>query len=137
MLVLILASGEERFLTLAADAVEEAADALAETEALRAMVAEGVAQQLGARGPEPTLSRIIAVAAGPARTTLEQLRSEMQELTADIAEVSTSGRELATVGADSVRRTLERLATGRPDLRYGDTGLSGGDVPPTRFDQRA
>ncbi len=138
IVTLLLAAGEGRFLSRAADEVLEVSAELAETETLRAVAVADEAERLGLRSEDLTLRSLAAVAEARHRTVLLDHRQAMAGLVDEIAGIVAGGTELASLGLGDVRATLERMATGSRDLLYGRDGASANvGVPPTRFDARA
>jgi hypothetical protein len=131
---LILASGRSRWLAHSTKEVEEVLELLRETEVLRAIAADEVAEDLGL-APAPTLSAIAEAAAEPWRAILDDHRTAFVTATREIAELSESNRGLITAGYRSARETL--LSLGGNADGYSPDGSAVLDAPRKRLLDRS
>lgn len=131
---LILASGRTRWLAHSTKEVEEVLELLRETEVLRAIAADEVAEELGL-APAPTLSAIAEAAAEPWRAILDDHRTAFVTATREIAELSESNRGLITAGYRSARETL--LSLGGNADGYSPDGSAVLDAPRKRLLDRS
>jgi hypothetical protein len=131
---LILASGRTRWLAHSTKEVEEVLEVLRETEVLRAVAADEVAEQLGLQ-PGPTLAAIAELAPEPWRAILDDHRTAFVTATREIADLSESNRGLITAGYRSARETL--LALGGNADGYSPDGSAVVDTPRRRLLDRS
>jgi hypothetical protein len=131
---LILASGRSRWLAHSTKEVEEVLELLRETEVLRAIAADEVAEDLGL-APAPTLAAIAEAAAEPWRAILDDHRTAFVTATREIAELSESNRGLITAGYRSARETL--LSLGGNADGYSPDGSAVLDAPRKRLLDRS
>lgn len=132
--VLLLAAGEQRFLSMASDDVDRAAEALAEVELLRATFLAGVAQQLGAPVGDLTVSDLAAHADRRLAGALQDQRRRLLDVIGEIDALTSSAESAAVAGLRRVREALGRRTTGAL-LGYGP-GEPRSPSPPVRFDVR-
>jgi len=131
---LILAGGRTRWLARSTKEVEEVLEVLRETEVLRAVAADEVAEELGL-APAPTLAAIAERAPEPWRAILDDHRTAFVSATRQIAELSESNRGLITAGYRSARETL--LSLGDNADGYSPDGSAVLDVPRQRLLDRS
>ena len=131
---LILASGRTRWLAHSTKEVEEVLELLRETEVLRAIAADEVAEELGL-APAPTLAAIAEAAAEPWRAILDDHRTAFVTATREIADLSESNRGLITAGYRSARETL--LSLGGSADGYSPDGSAVLDAPRKRLLDRS
>lgn len=131
---LVLASGRTRWLAHSTKEVEEVLEVLRETEVLRAIASDEVAEELGL-APAPTLAEIAEAAPEPWRGILDDHRTAFITATREIAELSESNRGLITAGYRSARETLMSLG-GSADS-YSATGTAVMDTPRRRLLDRS
>lgn len=131
---LVLAGGRTRWLARAAREVETVLGSIRETEALRAVAADAVAEQLGL-SPNPSLSQLIDAVGEPWQTILADHRQAFAETTAEIERLAEANRDLLTNGFRSARETLlsfEKASTG-----YTQTGTAVSSTLGSRFLDRS
>jgi hypothetical protein len=131
---LILASGRSRWLAHSTKEVEELLATLRETEVMRAVAADEIAEQLGLP-PAPTLAVLAEHAPEPWRAILDDHRTAFITATREIAELSESNRGLITAGYRSARETL--LSLGGSADSYSPDGSAVLDVPRQRLVDRS
>lgn len=131
---LVLASGRTRWLAHSTKEVEDVLAVLRETEVLRAVAADEVAEELGLAAA-PTLAAIAEVAPEPWRAIFNDHRTAFRVVTRQIAELSESNRGLITAGYRSARETLLSL-DGNAD-GYSPDGSAVLDVPRQRLVDRS
>ena len=131
---LILASGRSRWLAHSTKEVEEVLELLRETEVMRAVAADEVAEQLGL-APAPTLAAIAEAAQEPWRAILDDHRTAFVTATREIADLSESNRGLITAGYRSARETL--LSLGGNADGYSPDGSAVLDAPRKRLVDRS
>lgn len=131
---LVLASGRTRWLARAAREVETILGSIRETEALRAVAADEVAERIGL-SPNPSLQALIDATQDPWRTILSDHREAFATTTAEIERLAESNRDLITNGFRSARETLlsfESTGTG-----YTQNGKVAATAPASRFVDRS
>ena len=131
---LILAGGRTRWLAHSTREVEDVLEMLRETEVLRAVAADEVAEELGLP-PGPTLAGIAELAPEPWRAILDDHRTAFVTATREIAELSESNRGLITAGYRSARETL--LSLGGNADGYSPDGSAVLDAPRKRLVDRS
>jgi hypothetical protein len=131
---LVLASGRTRWLANATREVEEVLETLRETEVLRAVAADEVADELGLP-PAPTLSALAEAAPEPWQSILQDHRAAFLTATREIADLSESSRGLITAGYRSARETLMSIG-GNAD-GYSPDGSAVVDAPRRRLVDRS
>jgi hypothetical protein len=132
---LVLASGRTRWLAHSTKEVEEVLEVLRETEVLRAIASDEVAEELGLT-PAPTLAELAEAAPEPWRGILDDHRTALITATREITELSESNRGLITAGYRSARETLLALGGGSADS-YSSTGTAVVDTPRRRLLDRS
>lgn len=108
---LVMATGRTRWLLHAAKEVEAVLETVRETEILRAVAADEVAEQVGL-GPNPSLRALIEGSAEPWASILADHRDAFAKISADITAMAETNRELITAGIRSARETLMSLTEG-------------------------
>jgi hypothetical protein len=131
---LVLASGRTRWLANATREVEAVLATLRETEVLRAVAADEVADELGLP-PAPTLSALAEAAPEPWQSILQDHRAAFLTATREIADLSESSRGLITAGYRSARETLMSIG-GNAD-GYSPDGSAVVDAPRRRLVDRS
>jgi hypothetical protein len=131
---LVLASGRTRWLANATREVEEVLETLRETEVLRAVAADEVADELGLP-PASTLSTLAEAAPEPWQSILQDHRTAFLTATREISELSESSRGLITAGYRSARETLMSIG-GNAD-GYSPDGSAVVDAPRRRLVDRS
>lgn len=129
--LLLLRSGETRFLPSATDEIHRAVDELADLELQRATLIAKLADELDVPDHGLTLSALVARADAPTAERLRDLQDRLHLCLADLREVTGSSTVLAASELASVRRSLGRWS-GAPAAASG-YGLAP-PVPPARFD---
>jgi hypothetical protein len=131
---LVLASGRTRWLANATREVEEVLETLRETEVLRAVAADEVADELGLP-PGSTLITLAEAAPEPWQSILQDHRTAFLTATREISELSESSRGLITAGYRSARETLMSIG-GNAD-GYSPDGSAVVDAPRRRLVDRS
>jgi hypothetical protein len=131
---LVLASGRTRWLANATREVEEVLETLRETEVLRAVAADEVAEELGLPAGS-TLSTLAEAAPEPWQSILQDHRTAFLTATREISELSESSRGLITAGYRSARETLMSIG-GNAD-GYSPDGSAVVDAPRRRLVDRS
>lgn len=131
---LVLASGRTRWLAHSTREVEQVLETLRETEVLRAVAADEVAERFGLPAA-PTLAQIAEIAPDPWRGILDDHRTAFLTATQEISELAESNRGLITAGYRSARETL--LALGSNADGYSPDGSAVLDVPRQRLVDRS
>jgi hypothetical protein len=131
---LVLASGRTRWLAYSTKEVEEVLEVLRETEVLRAVASDEVAETLGLP-PGATLAEVAEASAEPWRAIFDDHRTAFLTATREIAELSESNRGLITAGYRSARETL--LSLGGNADGYSPDGSAVLDVPRQRLVDRS
>lgn len=106
---LLLAAGENRFLSSATDEIHDLLDAVGVTEAMRAAVTADVATRLGIDDPEPALSAIVAALPTEEGVELDNLGEALRRAMIELGEVGSEGAEIAVQSIGGIRGTLARL----------------------------
>ena len=106
---LVLATGRTRWLPTAAREIEEVLDAIRETELLRAVLADAVAQALGLE-PNPTLQQIADASDEPWKSIWLDHRETFVSVSAEITAMAENNRELLTSGYQAAKATLLSLS---------------------------
>ena len=106
---LVLATGRTRWLPTAAREIEEVLDAIRETELLRAVLADAVAQALGLE-PNPTLQQIADASDEPWKGIWLDHRETFVSVSAEITAMAENNRELLTSGYQAAKATLLSLS---------------------------
>ena len=133
---LLVASNEHRFLADAAKELDETVEQLGALEGMRAMVAGGLAEALGAEAGAVTLSDALRLADDGQRGELLRLQLRLRGLAEELEVQGQLDRDLTLARVAQVRAALERVR-GAPADRYGQDGLIQA-APSTRreFDER-
>jgi hypothetical protein len=118
---LLLAAGRSRWLPHATREVEMVLDQVRKTEVIRAARADDVAHTLRL-GPGASLARLADAAPPPWADLLQEHRKAFLALTAEIASLSDTNRDLLTSGLRSARETMMDVA-GTVET-YGRNGQS-------------
>lgn len=105
---LLLAAGRGRWLLRAAREVEAVLETVRETEVLRAVAADEVAEQLGLSS-NPSLRALADVVAEPWASILHEHREAFEAVTREITALAETNRDLITSGYRSARETLLSL----------------------------
>jgi glycine/D-amino acid oxidase-like deaminating enzyme len=108
---LLLAAGRSRWLLRAAREVEAVLETVRETEMLRAVAADDVAEQLGLRS-NPSLRALADAVAEPWSSILHEHREAFEAVTREITALAETNRDLITSGYRSARETLLALDEG-------------------------
>lgn len=133
---LLVAANEHRFLADAAKELDEAVEQLGALEGMRAMVAGGLAEALGAEAGSITLSDALRLADDRQRGNLVRLQLRLRELAEELEAQSQLDRDLTLARVAQVRAALERVR-GAPADRYGQDGLiQAAPTQRTEFDER-
>lgn len=133
---LLVASSEHRFLAAAAKELDAAVEQLGALEGMRAMVAGGLAEALGAEAGAVTLSDALRLADDRQRGDLLRLQLRLRGLAEELEAQGQLDRDLTLARVAQVRAALERVR-GAPADRYGQDGLI--QAAPSRrgeFDER-
>lgn len=105
---LVLASGRTRWLMRAAREVEQVLQTLRETEVLRSVAADQVAESLGLAA-NPSLRALAEASVEPWQTLLLDHHEAFVTVTREIAALADANRDLITAGYRSARETLMTL----------------------------
>jgi len=89
----LLASGQPRFISLAAREIEDVLDELGHTELERAVQVSGLAERLGLPD-EPSLSEIVEQAPAPWRDILAEHRDALRVAADEVDELTAANRAL-------------------------------------------
>jgi hypothetical protein len=89
----LLASGQPRFISLAAREIEDVLDELGHTELERAVQVSGLAERLGLPD-EPSLSEIVSQAPPPWRDILAEHRDTLRIAADEVDRLTTANRSL-------------------------------------------
>jgi hypothetical protein len=108
---LVLAAGRTRWLARAAREVENVLETIRETEILRAVAADEVADRLGL-GHNPSLRSLAESVDEPWHGLLLDHHETFTSLTHEIAALADANRELITTGYRSARETLLSFGEG-------------------------
>jgi hypothetical protein len=105
---LVLATGRTRWLAAAAREIEEVLDAIRETELLRSLEADAVAEELGLEA-NPSLQQIADLSDEPWKSIWLDHRSTFTSVSAEITSMAENNRELLTSGYQAAQATLRSL----------------------------
>lgn len=119
---LLVAVDEHRFLSDAAKELDEAVEQLGALEAMRAMVAGGLAEALGSEAGAVTLADAMRLADDRQRGDLLRLQLRLRGLNEEMDAQAQLARDLSLARVAQLRAALERLRGARSD-RYGQDGL--------------
>lgn len=106
---LVLASGRTKWLTNAANEVEEVLNALRQEELGRAVQVTAIGRLLKL-GPEPTLAEIVQAAPAPWDEILREHQQAFLAMTAEIEQISRHNRDLLQRGQQATRELLAAIA---------------------------
>jgi hypothetical protein len=133
---LLVAVDEHRFLSDAAKELDEAVEQLGALEAMRAMVAGGLAEALGSEAGAVTVRDAMRLADDRQRGDLLRLQLRLRELNEEMDAQAHLARDLSLARVAQIRAALERLR-GAPSDRYGQDGLIQTASPSrVEFDER-
>ncbi|MFC6288152.1 flagellar export chaperone FlgN [Nocardioides sp. GCM10027113] len=118
---LVLASGRSRWLMEAARDVDAVLGTIRETEVLRAVAADEAAASIG-MSSNPSLGALAEAAPEPWSAIFTEHREAFVKVTADIAALADSNRDLISAGYRSARETL--LALGDTTDGYSADGTA-------------
>lgn len=118
---LVLASGRTRWLANAAREIDTVLTTIRETEVLRAVAADEAAASIG-MSSNPSLAALAEAAEEPWGSLLAEHRQAFVALTADIAALADSNRDLISAGYRSARETL--LSMGETTDGYAADGTA-------------
>lgn len=107
---LVLTSGQTRWLGNADADINSAMTTIRDTEVLRAIEVETIAAKLGTSG-DVSLADLAAAAPEPWSTTLQDHRSALRGLAAEIDTTVAENRRLLKAGAQAVGETLARIGS--------------------------
>jgi hypothetical protein len=116
---LLLAAGRSRWLAHASREVELVLQQLRETEVIRAVRSQAVAEELGL-APDASLAQVADAAPLPWPALLHQHREAFLVLSAEIGGMAEQNRDLLTAGQRAIRETMTTL-TGTVES-YGRDG---------------
>lgn len=125
---LVLASGRSRWLMHAARDVDTVLGTIRETEVLRAVAADEAAAAIGMTS-NPSLSALADAAEEPWSSIFTEHRQTFVAVTADIAALADSNRDLISAGYRSARETL--LSLGESSDGYAADGTA--TAEPARY----
>lgn len=131
----LVAADEHRFLNDAAEELDTAVEGVAALEAMRAMVAGGLADALGAEAGAVTLTDAMRLADDRQRGELLRLQLRLKALHDELDAATQLARDLTLARVAQVRAALERLR-GAPADRYGQDGLIQPGHARAEFDRR-
>jgi hypothetical protein len=120
----ILAAGQARWLPRADAAVAAAARAVQTHEVLRAIEVENLVSMLGLPA-SASLLEIAGAAGEPWHTLLQDHRTALRSLAAELDRITTENRAMLVVGERSTREALEQagvVAASGPVARYDNRG---------------
>ena len=129
---LVLATGRTRWLPTAAREIEEVLDAIRETELLRAVLADAVAQALGLE-PNPTLQQIADASDEPWKSIWLDHRETFVSVSTEITAMAENNRELLTSGYQAAKATL--LSLSETPGTYNADGSAGTERRPSLVDR--
>jgi hypothetical protein len=127
---LVLAAGRTRWLEHATREVEIVLDRIRQTEVLRAVQVDAVADQLGLP-PNPSLLALADAAPAPWNQLLREHRTAFLALTAEITALAEANRELLTVGQRAAREAVFAV-TGSIET-YSRRGATAAAAPRARL----
>jgi hypothetical protein len=107
----LLVSGDGRFLAWAAEEVEDATAAVRAAELSRALLVVQIAERRGVVEETLTLGVLIETADPPWRALLQDHRSALAELTAEVDDHASAVRRLARTATDSVAALLAQVGS--------------------------
>lgn len=116
---LVLATGRTRWLPPAAREIEEVLDAIRETELLRSIEADAVAEALGL-GPNPSLQDIADRSDEPWKSIWLDHRQSFTSVATEITSMAENNRELLTSGYQAAKAAL--LSLSETPSTYGADG---------------
>jgi hypothetical protein len=105
----LLVSGDGRFLAWAAEEVEDATAAVRAAELSRALLVARLAERRGALEETLTLAALIDSADPPGRARLQDHRTALAELSAEVDDHASAVRRLARTTTDSLAALLDRV----------------------------
>jgi flagellar FlgN protein len=105
---LVLESGQTRWLARADQQVQDALEVLRTSEVLRSAEVQALADQLNLPF-ETNLAGLASIAPEPWPYVLNEHRTALRDLTAEIDAVTTDIRRLLHAGAQAIGETLDRL----------------------------
>lgn len=111
---LLLAADQQRFVATAVDEVDAVTDRLREIELHREGVVHEVADALGVRTEELTLSALAESSSEPWGRIFTDHRRTFLSLAAEIEEATAANRELATQALGRVRQSIDMLSGAGP-----------------------
>jgi hypothetical protein len=114
---LLMAAGRTRFLSLATSEVETLLEELAVVEMQRAMVADGVATEVGL-APGASLEELAGSAQPPWTGVLIDHRNALLTLTGELSALAETNRHLMSAGLKAVEQALSGLG-----LRQGTSSV--------------
>lgn len=120
---LLLSGGRTRWLARATNEVEVVLERIREAELVRAMEVEHVAPSLRL-APGPTLSELVGAVSSPWDTMFRDHRDAFVELTAEIAQMAASNKDLVARGhraLQDVLGTADESPRGYPSARDSST----------------
>lgn len=129
---LVLASSRTRWLAPAAREIETILETVRETEVLRTLAVDAVAERLGLE-PAPSLSQIAEASEEPWRGIWLDHRDAFAAVAAEITAMAESNRDLLTSGYQAAQATLLALTDG-PGT-YGADGAPVSDRRTTLVDR--
>jgi hypothetical protein len=121
---LVMSTGRPRWLLRAAQEVQSVLEVIRETELLRAVAADQVAEELGL-APGPSLQSLIDASGEPWRSILTDHRDAFLRVTADVAVLADVNRELITAGIRSARETLLNMTEGTDGYNADGSAVTG------------
>lgn len=133
VMVLLIAAGEQRFLSRAADDLDVTSEELAAVETVRALTVSGLADTVGASDQNLTLARIVGLAGGGEAAALEEHGQRLALLLEEIDALARSATGVAASRLGETRAALSRWTDGVPPTTYPH-GSATAPVPPIRFD---
>jgi hypothetical protein len=121
---LVMATGRTRWLLQSAKDVEAVLEVIRETEILRAVAVDQVAEQMGL-APNPSLHTMIEAAEEPWTSILSDHRDAFARITADVQTLAETNRHLITAGIRSARETLLSLTEGADGYSADGSAVTG------------
>jgi hypothetical protein len=109
----LLVSGEGRYLAWAAEEVEDATAAVRGAELNRALLVSRIAESRDALDEELTLAVLVDLADPPWRALLQDHRSALAVLAAEVDDQASAVRRLARTTTDSVAALLAQVSSVR------------------------
>ena len=132
---MLASAGEARFITLISDEIDAASSDLGAIEVARALLVADVTHHLGI-ADDATLLELAEHAPDDAFVPLQQARSRLIQLMAELDDAAQAATGAVTNRLDEVNTSLEKLHFGESGGvfdRYGAPGALPGDA--TRFDR--